>query len=136
MYDKLDEFVGNNKDFTFTYIGRDRGSFKNTNIIAPLHGKNLYNELKKYDIYISGSRFDPGPNHILESLACNLPTYVHEEGGGCVEFAGNTHTFNSFVDLRKVLEGKIFKQNITKAYNWKESIQKLNSAMRQYEKQI
>lgn len=125
IYDKLDEWV-ENKKFTFTYIGRDRGTFKNTNVIAPLHGKDLHHELSKYDVYISGSRFDPGPNHILESLSCNLPTYVHSEGGGCVEFAGEDMTFDSFESLIKILNSKNYKNNNSiNVKTWKECIDRL-----------
>ena len=36
IYNKIDEFVGNNVDFTFTYIGRHQNSFTNTNCIDPI----------------------------------------------------------------------------------------------------
>lgn len=112
-YDLIDEFVSSNKDkFTFTYIGRERGTFsKNTKIVRPLAGEALGEELGKYDVYISASRFDPGPNHILESLSCGLPTYVFEEGGGCCEFAGEDHVFNNFAELKTILESGNFSQN-------------------------
>jgi hypothetical protein len=32
-----------------------------------MFGKELGDELGKYDVYASASRFDPGPNHIIES---------------------------------------------------------------------
>jgi len=103
VYDKLDEWVGKNPGFTFTYIGRERGTFKNTKVVRPLHGKRLGAELGKYDVYVSASRFDPGPNHILEALACGLPTFVHKDGGGCVEFAGADHTYSTFEELVSLL---------------------------------
>ena len=89
IYEELDFICGYDEDITFSYIGQHRGTFKNTNIVSPMFGKNLGSELSKYDAYVSASRFDPGPNHILESLSCNLPTYVHRDGGGCVEFVQN-----------------------------------------------
>lgn len=101
VYEAVDEFVGKNPDkFTFTYIGRTQSQFKNTKVIRPLHGKKLGEELGRYDVYISGSRHDPGPNHITEALACGLPTLVHKDGGGCVEFAGEDH---SFIDVEQLL---------------------------------
>lgn len=111
IYDKLDEFVKYNKEFTFTYIGRERGTFKNTTVLQPLHGKKLGEELAKYDVYISASRFDPGPNHVLESLSCELPTYVHKDGGGCIEFAGSDHVYKSWDELEALLLSKKFVQN-------------------------
>lgn len=95
LYEKVDRFVGENKDkYTFTYIGRELGTFKNTKIVSPLHGQELANELLKYTVYISGSKFDPGPNHILEALACGLPTYAINDGGGAAEFVGHSHTMS------------------------------------------
>jgi glycosyltransferase involved in cell wall biosynthesis len=111
VYEALDIFVGMNPDFTFTYIGRENGTFKHTRIIPPTFGKELAAELGKYDIYISGSRFDPGPNHILESLACRLPTYVHHDGGGAVELAGIDHSYKSISELTELLLQKKFVPN-------------------------
>jgi hypothetical protein len=127
IYDQIDQFVGRNKKFTFTYIGRDRGTFKNTKIISPLFGKDLGLELSKYDIYVSASRFDPGPNHILESLACNIPTYVYKDGGGCVEFAGKNHIYENFeqlIDFLNKKEGKI--NNTINIDPWELCIKKLD----------
>lgn len=108
IYDKLDEFVKNNEKYTFTYIGRTLNTFKNTRVIDPLFGIKLGNELSKYDLYISASRWDPGPNHILESLACEIPTYVHVDGGGCVEFINDTsRVYFDYEDLINKI--KIFK---------------------------
>lgn len=104
IYERLDEFVGQHPDkYAFTYIGRDRRTFKHTNVVHPLHGKKLGEELGKHDIYVSASRFDPGPNHITEALACQLPTYVIRDGGGCVEFAGHDHSYRDWNDLESIL---------------------------------
>ena len=129
IYDKIDDFVGKNKQYTFTYIGRERGTFKNTSIVEPLHGEDLGTELTKYDVYVSASRFDPGPNHILESLACNIPTYVHSDGGGCVEFAGIDHTFSNFNELKILLLSRNFTNNEMLACNWHDSMVKLEQIM-------
>ena len=132
IYDKIDQFVGENKEYSFTYIGRERGTFKNTKIIKPLYGGKLYQELKKYDVYISASRFDPGPNHILESISCNLPTYVHKDGGGCTEFAGQENTFNNFKDLLELLISKNFKKNDNSIIeSWQSTIEKLENILRE-----
>jgi glycosyltransferase involved in cell wall biosynthesis len=129
IYEDLDEFVNLNKDFTFTYIGRHRHSFSNeTNIVKPLAGKKLAEELGKYDVYVSASRFDPGPNHILESLACKIPTYVYKDGGGCIEFAGDDHVFNSWEELETLLLTKKFEQNTQfELPTWNDCIEKYAS---------
>ena len=105
VYEALDEFVGRDPDkFAFTYIGRHRRTFsKNTTIVGPVSGKKHGAELGKHDVYVSASRFDPGPNHILEALACKLPVLVHKDGGGCVEFAGNYATYDRFEALKALL---------------------------------
>jgi glycosyltransferase involved in cell wall biosynthesis len=118
-YELIDDFVGKNSDkFSFTYIGRHKCDFKNTTVIRPLHGKALGDELGKYDVYVSASRFDPGPNHITEAISCGLPTYVHKDGGGAVEFAGNDHVFSSYVELEKLLLNGEFKPNQTTFAGW------------------
>jgi len=111
VYNLLDDWLSLSKDFTFTYIGRERGTFKNTRVINPLFGKALGEELGKYDVYISASRFDPGPNHIIESLSCEIPTYVHRDGGGCVEFAGKDHVYDDFEGLLNILLSKSYSRN-------------------------
>ena len=123
IYDQLDKFVGQNKDkFSFTYIGRERKTFNHTNVISPLFGKKFGEELGKYDICVSASRFDPGPNHVLESISCEQPTYVHKDGGGCVEFAGTDHVYDDWKDFEKILLTNEFKQNSFKPVDWQSSI--------------
>jgi hypothetical protein len=107
VYEKIDQLVGEHPDkFSFTYIGRHQCNFQHTKVIRPLHGKALGDELGKYDVYVSASRFDPGPNHVTEALACGLPTYVHKDGGGAVEFAGLDHAFENWERLRDILVTK------------------------------
>lgn len=111
IYDSLDQWVGKRDDFTFTYIGRDRQTFKNTEIVKPLFGEALGAELGRYSVAISGSRFDPAPNHVIEELASGMPTYVHKDGGGAVELAGEDHIFDSFDALFAILVSKDFRPN-------------------------
>ena len=122
IYNKIDKFVGQNDDFTFTYIGRENGTFKNTKIVSPLFGEALGKELGRYDLYISASRHDPGPNHILESLACKIPTYVHKDGGGSVEFAGKDMCFENFEELSKIILSKKYNKNTLNPVAWEECL--------------
>jgi hypothetical protein len=108
IYDKIDEWISLNKEFKFTYIGRDRGTFKNSTVISPLFGAHLGTELRKGDVYISASRFDPGPNHIIEALALQIPVFVHIDGGGAVEFAGSDSIYSNFDELSNKLKTKQF----------------------------
>ena len=114
VYQFIDAFVAGKKDFAFTYIGRSHGPLPNSTIVKPLHGKELADKLAENDVYISGSRFDPGPNHIFESIACGLPTYAHRDGGGAAELVDRHHVFDGlydFQDLALLLGEKKFKNN-------------------------
>ncbi len=135
IYESLDRFVKEYSDlFTFTYIGRELGTFKSTNIVAPLFGEELGRELSKYDVYISGSRWDPGPNHILESIACQIPTYAYVDGGGSVEFVGENHTFDKVLDLLTMLKTKSFKKNKMKVQSWHDCIKQYDNFLKRREK--
>jgi hypothetical protein len=121
IYEQIDEFVGSpaGSNFTFTYVGRTKSSFKNTTVVKPLYGKKLGDELGKYDVYVSGSRFDPGPNHITEALACGLPSFVHKDGGGCVEFAGQDASYDDWNDLKARLISRSFPVPKNPPNDWK-----------------
>ena len=120
VYEAVDRFIKDNDDFTFTYIGRELGTFKNTNIVPPLFGEELGRELSKYDLYISGSLWDPGPNHILESIACQIPTYVTSKGGGAVEFAGKDHTFENMDQLFRIIRSRSYVNNSLSVSSWRQ----------------
>jgi len=120
VYDELDAWVGDNTDFTFTYIGRYSRPLCNSVLIPPLAGKDLGHELSKYDIYISGSRFDPGPNHVIESIAAGLPTLVHFEGGGAVEFAGKHYAFRGFEEMINLIKNLPDQKNDLVPSSWEE----------------
>ena len=79
---KLNEPALKNK-IEFTYIGNieKKYNFKNTNIIPPLSGLELANELKEHDIYITGSLNEPSGNHHIEAALCGLPVLFINSGG-------------------------------------------------------
>jgi glycosyltransferase involved in cell wall biosynthesis len=124
IYEKLDSWIKENSEFEFTYIGRERGTFKNSRVISPLFGNQLGDELRKYDVYISASRNDPGPNHIIEAISCGLSTYVHKDGGGCVEFAGKNFVYKNWEQLKDILCNKNFVINTNTFYTWRSCINK------------
>jgi len=124
IYQKLDRLVGEQPDkFAFTYIGRHECDFRHTNVIRPTFGKDLGAELGKHDVYVSASRFDPGPNHVLESLSCGLPTYVHKDGGGCVEFAGADHSYKNWDELKAILNGPLAPNTAMTPTGWLPCVQ-------------
>lgn len=133
IYDKLDEFVRSHADdFSFTYIGRHRNTFSRaTKVIDPLHGSALGDELGKYDVYVSASRNEPGPNHGLESIACGLPTYVHKDGGACIEFAGDSHVYRDWNHLKSILIAKKFESNDIQISSWLDCVEEYRKFLSQ-----
>lgn len=127
----LDDFVGKNSDqFTFTFIGRTQAQLKNSKLIRPMSGKRLGEELGKYDVCINASRFDPGPNGVIEPISCGLHTYVHKDGGGAVEFAGTDHVFSSFDELEALLKKKKFTPNTTRFEAWDKTVESYSAFLK------
>tara|TARA_B100000575_G_scaffold293232_1_gene303954 strand:+ start:650 stop:1699 length:1050 start_codon:yes stop_codon:yes gene_type:complete len=67
----------------FTYIGNLPKNYKfdNSNVVEPLYGVELGNELKKNHLYITGSLFEPSGNHHIEAAQCGLPILYIQSGG-------------------------------------------------------
>ena len=55
--------------------------FHNTNIVKPLAGKSLSDELKKHHIYVTASINEPSGNHHIEAAQCGLPVLYFNSGG-------------------------------------------------------
>lgn len=123
IYEKLDE-VSKTENIQFTYVGRDRNTFKNAIVIPPLSGEDLGNAIRNHDLYISASRWDPGPNHVIEAITSGLPILAHIDGGGALEFVGQDNKFENFEDLIKIIRSKSYKKSKIKFDNWKECIEK------------
>lgn len=132
LYNKIDEFVGNNLDFTFTYIGRHQNSFTNTNCIDPIFGKELGKELARYDVYVSASEYENCPNHILESLSCEIPTYAlaGERGAASSYLVGDEFCFDGWEELQEILLDKYYPNNEYKVFSWKECIEQYQNVYR------
>ena len=123
IYQQLGKWIEDNPEYTFTYIGRSQSAIANTNMIPPTFGSDLGKKLSRHDVYVSASRFDPGPNHIIESLACNIPTYAYIEGGGACEMVGPQHVYTDFSHLTRMLLEKNFRSNHGLVpLNWEECI--------------
>ncbi len=67
----------------FTYIGNlpKNFQFKNAKTVAPLSGKELSNEIKKHNLYLTGSKNEPSGNHHIEAAQCGLPLLFIDSGG-------------------------------------------------------
>ena len=87
-YKYLDELCEKNPDkYLFTYIGRYAKEYspKATNLVKPLHGKELGDELRKHDVYVTASRWEPCGMHHIEGASSGMPIIYHKDGGGIVE---------------------------------------------------
>jgi len=85
-YTKLDKLLGDEsfkEKFEFTYIGNIPKNIKltNTNVIEPLSGKQLSNEIKNNHIYLTASLNEPSGNHHIEAAQCGLPLLYIKSGG-------------------------------------------------------
>ena len=97
--------VSNQPPFKFVFIGKNvPDTFREVPIKGPYHGHELADQLRSCDIYITASRYDSCPNHVIEALLCGLPIlYTSSEGGGrdlCeLSPCQIGEDFNNFADL-------------------------------------
>jgi glycosyltransferase involved in cell wall biosynthesis len=129
IYDQLDRLADGDDFYRFHYIGRERGTFKgkNTIVTPPCHGealaKALWTNQQALNVYVSASRFDPGPNHVLEALASGFIVLAHRDGGGSVEFAGADHTYGTFDELVTLINAPQVPNTYT-PLTWEDSIKR------------
>ena len=74
----------------FTYIGNlpKKNIFQTAKVIKPLYGKELADELRKPEIYITGSKNEPSGNHHMEGALCGLPI-LYVNSGALPEYCNN-----------------------------------------------
>jgi hypothetical protein len=103
IYNELDKL--DRDDIEFTYVGRYNNRYhpKNTKLISPLHGGQLGEELRKHDVYVTASRFEPCGMHHIEGSASGLPVLYHRDGGGINELCKNHGV--EFYDIDSFMEG-------------------------------
>jgi glycosyltransferase involved in cell wall biosynthesis len=87
VYIELDKQLQFIKDVKFTYIGRYYKDYKPTftNIIPPLYGIELGEELRKHDVYLTAAKWEACGMHHIEASSCGLPVVFHKDGGGINE---------------------------------------------------
>ena len=86
IYQELDNLLDDKKYdelFSFTYIGNipKNFKFKNAKLVSPLSGIDLSNEIKKHQVYLTGSINEPSGNHHIEGAQCGLPLLYLDSGG-------------------------------------------------------
>lgn len=89
LYKHIDELLQEQDypNIKFTYIGRYPKAYtpKKTTIINPLYGKELGDELRRHDVYVTAARSEACGSHHVEGAACGMPVIYHRDGGGVVE---------------------------------------------------
>jgi len=108
----------------FSYIGRvpDKEIYK-ANIISPLSGRKLAEEIKTNNIYVTGSINEPGGMHHIEGAMCGLPLLFRNSGAlpeHCTGFGQMFEGVDDFQDRLKKLINKYdyyFKKMAEYPYN-------------------
>ena len=87
IYYKLHKFYENRTDYEFVFIGRafntEKPEYADVPIVGPYSGKELGDCLRECDIYVTASKYDSGPMHVVEGVLAGLPMlYIDCDGGG------------------------------------------------------
>jgi len=88
-YKLFDDYIGEHKDISFTFVGRmpKDCNFKNVNCVEATGDNDfLANLLSKHDIYLTASEEEAGANHVLEALAAGIPVIYHNNGGSILNY--------------------------------------------------
>ncbi len=111
VYNFLDKFVEDNKNISFTYMGRYNNKYSpsNTNLIQPMYGPVVGKTLREHDIYVTAARYEACGMHHIEGAACGLPVIYHSEGGAIPEVCKDHGvSFSSVLEfensLNKIIE--------------------------------
>ena len=109
----LDNLLGKKdlkEKFSFTYIGNlpKNYNFKNSVLKHPLFGSELAEELKNFDLYITGSLNEPSGNHQIEASLCGL-TVLYLDSGGIPRLSKWLWYRNFLRKLRRKIKGNLRK---------------------------
>lgn len=103
VYQYLDETMDWTR-YEMTFVGNSPVKFKNIKHISPLKSKELSQELKQHDIYISASQKDPCSNSVIEALCCGLPVLCFNDGGHPELVKGGGLLFDKKEDIPILLD--------------------------------
>ncbi|MBI4435317.1 hypothetical protein HY630_01465 [Candidatus Uhrbacteria bacterium] len=109
VYSHLDQLLATTnlgEQLEFSYIGNvpAKTSLKVTNIIPPLSGAELAQELHRHNVYISASVNEPAGMHHIEGALCGLPL-LYRNSGALPEYCnGYGIRFDGVTDFKECLE--------------------------------
>jgi glycosyltransferase involved in cell wall biosynthesis len=91
VYETVDGLIadGRLRETELHVIGRwpAKIGWRAARTFAPARGVALAALLRQCHVYLTASRWDPGPMHTVEAAQCGLPIVYHADGGGLVESA-------------------------------------------------
>jgi glycosyltransferase involved in cell wall biosynthesis len=126
-YYDLWKYAQNNKmNIEFVFIGKNvPAMFNEVPINGPFVKEQLSNELNLNNIYITDSKYDSCPNHVLEALSCGLPVLYSNVEGGAKELCKMSpykigEMYDSFEDLLQKIQMikrnyAFYRENINKS---------------------
>ena len=118
IYNELDKLLDKESNFEFTFIGNYNENYKpkNIKIIKACNGKKLADKLRKFDIYLTATQYEPGAMHYLEGISCGLPVLFCSNGGGTQEVCNKYgEEFENIKTFQVKLE--LIKNNYNNYYN-------------------
>ena len=87
IYNALDKLLSKYPHIEFTYIGNYNKDYKPKHIrlLPCMSGKELADELRNHNFYLTATQNEPGAMHYLEGMSCGLPILYCKNGGGAQE---------------------------------------------------
>jgi glycosyltransferase involved in cell wall biosynthesis len=90
--------------FEMTFVGNSPVTFANVRVLKPLPSAELADELRRHDVFLTGSRSDPCSNSLLEALHCGLPALARRDGGHPELIGEGGETFVEFPEALTKLD--------------------------------
>jgi len=129
FYKQLDDYIKDNKNVSFTYIGRwPVEPLVNSEYYSPT-GDNAFisKTISECDIYLTASEEEAGANHVLEGMACGLPVVYHTNGGSIPEYCGDYGVgFENFDQMIEAIQAvkKDYKRYKNSVLDYEDSVSK------------
>jgi glycosyltransferase involved in cell wall biosynthesis len=98
VYEYLDEHLDFTK-YQMSFFGNSPIKFKNIIRHEAVNSRELAEELKKNDIFVTASQKDPCSNSLIEALSCGLPAVCLNDGGHPEIVGGGGEVFNGTEDI-------------------------------------